>query len=161
MKQILDFPNYAVTKDGRVWSHKHQKFLKPYVSIRYKSITLCKNNKKYHRLIHRLVLETFIGFCPKGMQCCHNDGNKQNNRLENLRWDTPKANQRDRIKHGTHPVGERNPKAKLTEQDVRMIIYMYKTGLFTQRGLAAIYGVCQYCIFSIINKKSWKHIWRN
>ena len=43
------------------------------------------------RLVHRLVLETFVGAAPAGMEGCHNDGNRFNKRLENLRWDTPKA----------------------------------------------------------------------
>ena len=52
--------------------------------------------------IHRLVLEAFIGSCPKGMEGCHNDGDPSNNRLDNLRWDTRSENTRDAIRHGNH-----------------------------------------------------------
>lgn len=55
------------------------------------------------RLVHRLVLEAFVGPCPDGMEGCHNDGDPTNNRLENLRWDTRSGNIHDAIKHGTHP----------------------------------------------------------
>lgn len=51
--------------------------------------------------IHRLVLEAFVGPCPPGMECCHNDGNYRNNRVENLRWDTHAANMADKRSHGT------------------------------------------------------------
>lgn len=52
--------------------------------------------------IHRLVLEAFVGPCPEGMECCHNDGDPSNNYLQNLRWDTPSANGFDHVKHGNH-----------------------------------------------------------
>lgn len=42
------------------------------------------NGKRYR--VHRLVLETFIGECPKGFECDHKDRNRSNNRVENLRW---------------------------------------------------------------------------
>lgn len=50
--------------------------------------------------VHKLVLEAFVGPCPTGLQCCHEDGNPANNALTNLRWDTPVSNQADRDRHG-------------------------------------------------------------
>jgi hypothetical protein len=52
------------------------------------------------QLVHRVVLETFVGPCPDGMECCHNDDVKTNNRLDNLRWDTHDANVADKVKNG-------------------------------------------------------------
>jgi hypothetical protein len=51
--------------------------------------------------VHQLVLLGFVGPAPRGMEGCHNDGVPTNNRLENLRWDTRKANVADAIRHGT------------------------------------------------------------
>lgn len=51
-------------------------------------------------LIHRLVLEAFVGPRPEGMECCHWDDDKTNNHLSNLRWDTKKANARDALRNG-------------------------------------------------------------
>ena len=59
------------------------------------------------RYIHQLVLEAFVGPRPKGLVACHNDGNSTNNRIENLRWDTPSSNMHDRVKHGTHQNANR------------------------------------------------------
>ncbi len=53
------------------------------------------------KLVHRLVLEAFIGQCPDGMECCHNNGVRNDNRLSNLRWDTTSANMFDKQRHGT------------------------------------------------------------
>lgn len=54
----------------------------------------------HSRLIHRLVLEAFVGPRPDGMECCHGDGDPANNCLNNLRWDTRSANVLDDYKHG-------------------------------------------------------------
>ncbi len=111
---------YRVSDRGRVISldrviirngslaHLRPKFLKlghlpksgrPYVF-------LCKGGEKNLRLIHRLVLEAFVGPRPEGMECCHfPDRDPHNNRLENLRWDTPRANRADSEKHGTADRG--------------------------------------------------------
>jgi len=48
-----------------------------------------------------LVLLAFIGPPPNGHECCHNNGNSLDDRLENLRWDTRANNNRDKIVHGT------------------------------------------------------------
>jgi hypothetical protein len=45
--------------------------------------------------IHVLVAETFLGERPEGFHVCHEDGNKLNNTLTNLRYDTPQNNWND------------------------------------------------------------------
>lgn len=45
--------------------------------------------------VHRVVLLAFAGEPPKGMVACHMDGDKTNNHVRNLRWDTPSANGQD------------------------------------------------------------------
>lgn len=52
--------------------------------------------------VHQLVLEAFVGPCPPGLVCCHANDIPDDNRLENLRWDTPSSNQYDRVSHGKH-----------------------------------------------------------
>ena len=54
------------------------------------------------KLVHRIVLEAFVGPAPEKHECCHRDGNPANNHLENLRWDTRAENNFDRVRHGTH-----------------------------------------------------------
>lgn len=52
--------------------------------------------------VHRLVLETFLGSAPDGMEACHNNGDPTDNRLANLRWADHTSNVMDSIDHGTH-----------------------------------------------------------
>ena len=70
-----------------------------------------KVGKSDIRLVHRLVLETFVGPCPEGMECRHLNDNPADNRLSNLCWGTRTDNMFDRTrnridnngtKHATH-----------------------------------------------------------
>ena len=49
---------------------------------------------------HRAVLEAFVGPCPDGMQCLHEDDDKNNPKLGNLSWGTPSKNITDAYKTG-------------------------------------------------------------
>lgn len=108
--------------------------------------------------IHRLVLEAFVGTRPCGMECRHIDGDKKNNRLDNIEWATHEVNEFDKYGHGTIMHGSKNGYSKLTEEDVILIRKLWKTGRYTQWGLAHKFGVHQFCIWSLIHKKTWKHV---
>ena len=113
------------------------------------------------RLIHRLVLETFIGLCPKEMECRHLDGNRGNNNVNNLRWGTVSENAKDAIRHGTSVclrVGENSIGHKLTEKNVINIICLWNTKLFIQQEIATMYNMSREQIRKIINGESWKHM---
>lgn len=108
-------------------------------------------------LVHRLVLYAFVGSCPAGMECCHNNGNPADNQLSNLRWDTVKANRQDAIKHGVQVRGSRQGSSKLTEADVYSIKAALRDGK-PQPAIAATYGVTKECISLINTGKNWRHI---
>lgn len=65
-------------------------------------VCLWKNHERTKRYIHRIVLETFVGEAPAGTQACHWNDDKEDNRLENLRWGTPNENMLDRVRNGIH-----------------------------------------------------------
>ena len=108
--------------------------------------------------VHRLVLLTFVGPCPDGMMCCHENGIGTDNRLANLRWDTPKANAADRDRHGRTVRGSRVYGAKLTEDRVRLIHADNSIGRYTQRELARKHSVTQATISDILRGRIWKHV---
>ena len=74
----------------------------------YRTVHLAKDGHKKSPAVHAVVLEAFIGPRPDGMVGCHNDGDPSNNRLDNLRWDTPENNARDTVLHGTHPMSKKS-----------------------------------------------------
>lgn len=121
----------------------------------YLTLTLSKNNKKKRYLVHRLILETFIGPCPVGMQCRHLDGDSSNNKLENLKWGSPKENQADRIIHGTSNRGSRCSTAKLNEWKVRVIKRLLEDGYLTQTEIASIFNVSRRTISHINAGDRW------
>lgn len=57
--------------------------------------------------IHSLVAEAFIGPRPKDHQVNHKDGNKTNNRFDNLEYVTPAENQQHAARLGLSPTGKR------------------------------------------------------
>ena len=114
---------------------------------------LWANNKQAQVRPHKLVLEAFVGKRPIGMECCHNDGNPQNNHLSNLRWDTSKNNHADKVKHGTTNRGENCGAAKLTGIQVDAI----RQDTRLQRLIALDYGVRANTISRIKSGVRWKH----
>lgn len=162
MKQIPNFPDYAITVNGQVWSYKSKKWLKPGKDQRgYLRVVLC-GGKMHTQKVHRLVLEAHVGPCPKGMECRHLNGNPADNRLDNLCWGTHSENQRDSVQHGTHNMvgkfGEKHQNTKLSNQDRKLIIYQYSTGLFTQRELGFMYGVDHGTIGNLVKGKLWPFV---
>lgn len=107
--------------------------------------------------VHRLVLEAFVGPCPEGMQACHNNGIRDDNRVENLRWDTPKGNSLDKAKHGTKSrrYGECNVHSKLSDAQVEEIRSL--RGKVMGVELARMYGVSPALVCMIQRNQTRTH----
>ena len=146
---------YKVSNFGRIQTVKTGKIKEQTISKTDNRpyLSLWKNNKIKVCRPHKLVMEAFVSLRPEGLECCHNDGNPQNNHWSNLRWDTPKNNHADKIKHGTTNRGEQCGTAKLTLEQVRAI----RQDNRLQRIIAAEYGVKDNTISRIKSFKRWAH----
>lgn len=134
MGTVRSFDRKVKTRNNKFTIRKGKTLKPQYHKDGSLYIFLWKQGKRKMFKIHRLVLLTFVGPCPKGMECCHNDGNSRNNKLENLRWDTPSNNQKDRIKHGTYQYGEKNPACKLLHKHVVYIRSLtYKSNIYKDK----------------------------
>lgn len=91
-KVIKGFDDYKVNNLGQVFSIKRNKTLKPYEKKGYYGVWLYKDNKRYFRLVHRLVASAFIPNPNNLPQINHKDENSKNNNVENLEWCTAKYN---------------------------------------------------------------------
>lgn len=69
----------------------------------------------------RLILMAFVGMPEANQECCHNNGTPDDNRLENLRWDTHLSNNKDRIRHGTYKRGAEHHFSKFDDKLVNDI----------------------------------------
>lgn len=84
---------YSVTDNGRVYSHKSKKFLRPIDNGHgYKDVILCSGGKPFHKYIHRLVAEAFVPNPDNLPEVNHKDENPGNNAWSNLEWCTSKYN---------------------------------------------------------------------
>lgn len=117
------------------------------------SVTL---SGKQHR-IHTLVLNAFVGPCPPGQEGCHANGDGWDNRLENLRWDTRKANVADAIRHETWARGTMLPQSVLDEAKVVEIRKRRGDGALL-KDLADEFDVHIVTIHDIVHRKTWAHL---
>lgn len=139
----------GIHKDGRLYVHLFR-----------------GDAKQCYYKVHRLILMTFIGECPDGMECLHLDNNPTNNNIDNLKWGTHKENQKQMSIDGRCVVpkqrkGEENNKAKLKENDVIRIKTIHKNTKVYRgywRKLSNALGVTPPAIFSIIYNRTWRHI---
>jgi hypothetical protein len=152
---IADFPNYEISDSGLVRRIDTKKEIAQNTKRGkhpYKRVHLSHEGVSKYLLVHRLVLTAFVGPCPKGEQALHKDDNPANNALDNLMWGTPKRN------HETiNRRGERNGRAKLTEDDVLTI----RSSSCSTSELAQTYGVSQKYIQNILRRIVWQHIPQN
>ena len=120
----------------------------------YLSCDLRSPGRKQRVRTHVLLLQTFVSARPQGMVACHNNGNKLDNRLLNLRWDTLKGNSIDNRFHGTHVYGEKCARAVLMEAEAREILEA--EGL--HREIAAKYGVSRPTVTAIKSGRNWPYL---
>ncbi len=166
---------YQVSSHGRVaslarvikeWDPRWGKWRTKYLKYRvlrpggglYLSVLLSKNGLQKTYEVHRLVMNTFVGLKPEDKEVCHNDGNRKNNRLDNLRYDTRSNNHKDKITHGTAPIGEKSASAKLTSEDVKLIKQIYAQGESSQSNIANRFGVGQSTISAVIRSVRYTNV---
>lgn len=159
-KCIPDFSAYAVSNYGEVRNNLTDYILKPFIRGKYPCVELYGVRNKKQVYIHLLVARAFIGVKPEGHQVNHKDGNKNNNRIENLEYVTPSTNMFHSSMFGLAVTGERHYCHKLTEAKVLEIRDRYKEGNVTVRALAREYGVTQRTMQQVIEKSTWRFIKR-
>ena len=157
------FHDYIVRADGRVfsllnWRGKLVHEIKPIPDTDgYLRARLTINSRRKPYKIHRLVAEFFLEPRPSPQhELRHLDGDKTNNRADNLAWGTRKDNADDRERHGRTARGIRNGCAKLNKIRVEMIRLLHRFHGVPQKALAQKYGVSRALIWQIIHNKIWR-----
>lgn len=118
-RDIPGYPGYQVSNVGRVRSHNKvtstprfpvRRWKDRPIKVRinpstgYDQITLWRDGEAHTLLIHRLVAEAFLGAAQDGMTVNHINGDKRDNRPENLEWVTLKENVRHAFRMGLCPI---------------------------------------------------------
>lgn len=144
---------YAVSNHGRIKRTKSGhgatvgRILKPKLrKAGYVGVNLYKDEKIKDHLVHRLVLEAFIGLCPPGQECNHicKSGTKTKNYLWNLEWTTHSKN----IRHMVDVLGRVTPKGKNNLSSKRYIL-ISPTGLIVN-----VHGLREFCKDNSLNQSA-------
>lgn len=155
-RDVLGYPNYEVSSLARVRRKGSDKCLsyglnrKGYLDVHLPGA---------HRLVHCLVAEAFICPRPKGLFVNHIDGDKTNNKPENLEWVTSSENMKHALRIGlakvpvANNIGEKHPMVKLTKDQVNEIKSL--RGQVSQTILAKQYGITQATVSKIQLGQRW------
>lgn len=119
---------YQISDMGRVWSVQTQRYLKPQIKSGYENVNLySKNGKMKTERVHRLVA---LMFCDKAEGCTvvnHINGNKRDNRADNLEWTTVSGNTKHAYDNNLGHMKETQLKAaKLGAAKTTYTISVYK-----------------------------------
>lgn len=154
-KLIEKFNRIVLPMDGCwVWQGEKTK-------AGYGMVSLSIGGKRVRNYAHRISLYLKDGHIKEGHQACHHCDNPICVNPDHLFSGTQRDNTHDMMKKGRWnagpPVGERNPSAKLSEQEVLDIRRLHELGV-SQHELARIYPVHRFVISEIVHRNIWKHI---
>ena len=156
--KIAGFERYLISNLGRVYSTiRAGRFLSATISpqgYEYVSLMADGATRPEKSLVHRLVASAF---CDGSGECVnHIDGDKRNNRAENLEWCSYGANNdhaRDLGLSKAH--SETHYLARLRNQDIPMIRERLASGE-AHISIAAAYGIRRQTINRIASGKAWR-----
>ena len=147
--------DYSVSSTGLVRNDKRMRLIKPRIHFGYERFAIQGGGKRLDISGHVLVLLSFVGPRPKGLQASHLNGIKTDNRLENLKWCSVKENNSHKWAHGTQQTGSRCPSSVFLEKDAQNIKLLRSCG-YKINYLKTKYGVSRQCIWRVLTGRSWK-----
>lgn len=164
-KDVADYEGiYQVSDQGRVRRIKPasgthiDKVLSPYENnYGYLMVSLYREGERALLQVHRLVAEVFLGSQPSpDHEVNHKNGDKTDNRVENLEWVTHAENQKHALKHGLMQSGEECHRSRLTSREVKKIRRLYDTGRHTQQELGERFGTTRANVSLIVRGRTWQ-----
>lgn len=170
---IPNYPGYMLGSDGSAWSQwikgrwkrrrpTWRRLKTPPGSYGYPQLNLScpETGKMTHFKLHILMLRVFVGPMPHGLMTRHLNGNRTDNRIENLVYGTAAENAADTSLHGRTNRGTRSPLTHLTDNNVIGIIKRLTNG-DKRKDLAVEFGVSLSAINDIAQGRTWTHIPRS
>jgi hypothetical protein len=113
------FSLYWVSDTGVVKNSITQRPLCPATRNGYLRVKLRRDGRPKMVPVHVAVLEAFVGPRPSPKHHgAHIDGDRRNNRADNLRWALPHENEADKCLHGTHRNGQGRRLSKRTQKRI-------------------------------------------
>lgn len=157
-KEVEENNDYLISSKGRVYSLKRKTYLKPHKNRDgYLRVWLYKNNKKKMVFIHRLVACAYIPNPLNKPQVNHENGIKNDNRVENLSWMTRSENMKHCYDIGlidldsksyTNVIKANKKRRVIKTEDIPIILELSKT--MSSRKIAKIFGTSKGPILNIL-----------
>jgi len=145
-REIPGFPNYFITKDGKIYSLKTGDYLKTPVREGYYTACLSKDNKGRPKYVHKLVAQSYLTNGEKDVCVNHKNGDPSDNRVENLEWCTKSHDVKHALSTGLNP-GRKRPvvqiKVKYKTKHKEVFPSLAKASNATQTSAGAICTACQ------------------
>lgn len=159
---IGGYPGYWVSSAGEVFSTKQDVFktlAQTPTCNGYPAVCLSKGGKHSTTHVHRIVASAFCSKPEDATQVNHIDGDKNNNRADNLEWCTAAENLQHAKESGlwAAPRGVDNGQSKLNEKSVGVVWSMWRNG-FNNEDIAKAVNVTRATVWAVVNGKTWKHI---
>lgn len=127
----------------------------------YVYVTLAENGNNSSRSVHRVIALAFFGPCPDGLQVNHKNGNKTDNRPDNLEYVTASENQQHAWDSGLRGP---SPFSVLSPEDIPVVLDAYENQGRSAVDISGDYGVHEETIRRIIRGETWQRevaIWRS
>lgn len=120
----------------------------------YHRVIMTVNKKQVSRLVHRLVCQAFLRGFDSDKQVNHIDGNKSNNRIDNLEMVTNMQNRQHAVRMGLIAKGESHGGAKIKSKHVAQIKALKGSATYKQIGIR--FGISAPSVSRIINGQTWR-----
>lgn len=154
-KSIPRHEDYKVSSLGYIWSSKTDKILKLILQEGYGHVFLYDGEGNSVKMrVHHAVLLAFIGEPLSDQECRHLNGDRSDNRLENLAWGTRLENVQDRRRHGRMPIPHESKFTRLIPQDIPVIRRLQ--GAYSSRTVASMFKTSHTTIQKIWRRERWK-----
>lgn len=147
---------YEASNDGQIRRIKTGRKMTPVLNYAGGYYIVCTSmaGKIANLRVHRMVAAAFLG--DSDMEVNHKNGDKLDNRIENLEFVTRKQN----AEHAAHKIktyrrGSGVPSSRLTEADIPKIWAMRERGDLLA-DIAQAFGVSVGCICFVLDGGSWR-----
>lgn len=100
--RVRSLERHVKYQDGRERTYPEKMLRLVDGTTGYLRVNIATKGENRVKKVHHLVALAFIGPRPAGMDVCHNNGDRLDNRACNLRYATRSENLRDAVRHGTN-----------------------------------------------------------
>jgi hypothetical protein len=174
-KTTFQYPFYGISRSGEIVSFARCSLsrLNAQPNIRQKTLRVKPDRQGYLQVsvvdycgqaktlkVHQLTAMAWLGYdSSTGKQVNHIDGDKSNNKVENLELVSPSENVKHAYKNNLMVglKGESNPSSRITEAQAKAAWDLFMNGLKPKQASVRL-GIPHSICKRIYARKSWKHI---